>query len=90
MSQKRSNLLRLAEELVNGDRQNAYGDPKQDFARTAAMWTVYLDGRSGIRPNDVAVMMILLKASRLSWMAGKEDSWVDIAGYAACGWDCVE
>lgn len=33
--------------------------------------------------------MILLKVSRLTWTPDKEDTWADIAGYAACGWDCV-
>lgn len=42
-----------------------------------------------IEPHDVAVLMILLKVSRLTWTPDKEDTWADIAGYAACGWDCV-
>lgn len=40
-------------------------------------------------PHDVAVMMGMLKASRLAWSPGKRDHWTDAAGYAACGWDCV-
>lgn len=42
-----------------------------------------------VEPQDVAVMMILLKVSRLTWSPDKEDHWADIAGYAACGYDCV-
>lgn len=85
----RSHVLRTAESLVNGSRNAEYGSPTQDFERTAALWTAYLDGRSEIRPHDVAVMMILLKVSRLTWSPAKEDSWVDLAGYAACGFECV-
>lgn len=85
----RSHVLWTAEKLVNGDRNNEYGSPTQDFDRTASLWTTYLDGRSKIDAHDVAVMMILLKVSRLTWSPVKEDSWIDIAGYAACGWECV-
>jgi hypothetical protein len=38
---------------------------------------------------DVAAMMNLLKQSRISWTPWKQDSWMDTAGYAACGWDCA-
>jgi hypothetical protein len=34
-------------------------------------------------------MMSLLKISRLSWDPTKRDSWVDLAGYAACGYDII-
>lgn len=85
---RRTALLRTAETLVNGDRNNSYGPPNQDFTRTAQLWTTYLDGRTHLEAHDVAVMMILLKISRLAWTPDTEDSWIDIAGYAACGWDC--
>lgn len=85
----RSKVLREAEELVNGDRNNQYGPPDQDFQRTADLWTIYLDGRRIIDAHDVAVMMILLKVSRLSWSADKADNWIDIAGYSACGYDII-
>lgn len=92
----RAKVLRQAEELVNGDRNASYGDPIQDFARTAVFWQEYLQGvvaKRGsleLQPHDVAAMMALLKISRLAWSPEKEDSWVDLAGYAACGFDCVE
>lgn len=40
-------------------------------------------------PEDVAIMMSLLKISRLGWSNEKRDTWVDLAGYAACGWNVV-
>jgi hypothetical protein len=83
-------LLREAEQLVNGDRNAQYGDPNQDFARTAAFWQTYLDGIDRpLESHDVAILMMLLKVSRLAWSPDKWDSWVDAAGYAACGADCV-
>ena len=39
--------------------------------------------------DDVAIMMALLKISRLSWEPTKRDSWVDVAGYAACGYEII-
>lgn len=82
-------------ELVDGDRNVDYGDPYDDFETTASLWHFYLsriaERRKGlfIDAHDVAAMMIMLKVSRLSWTPGKRDHWADIAGYAACGWDCV-
>lgn len=88
MKNARSHVLSTAEELVNGDRNAQYGDPRQDFQRTADMWSAYLG--TPVAPYDVAAMMALLKVSRIRWSPGKEDSWVDLAGYAACGWDCAQ
>jgi len=31
--------------------------------------------------------MALLKLSRIAWQPNKTDSWIDLAGYAACGWE---
>lgn len=84
----RSQMLAEAASLVDGDRNADYGDPLQDFRRTAAMWSAY----AGIpfQPHDVAAMMALLKLSRIRWSPEKRDSWVDLAGYAACGADCIQ
>lgn len=84
----RRELLEGAADLVDGDRNNQYGDPRQDFQRTAALWNTYL-GIEDIEPHDVAAMMALLKLSRIRWSPLKEDSWMDLAGYAACGWHCA-
>jgi len=92
----RSDVLREAEALVNGDRNDTYGDPIDDFRTTAELWTTYIrrivDRREStkLQPHDVASMMLLLKVSRLTWSPEKRDHWVDAIGYAACGWDCVE
>lgn len=83
----RSETLTTAEKLINGDRNNHYGPPSQDFTRTARLWTTYLDGRTTVEAHDVAIMMILLKISRIRWSPEQHDHWIDIAGYAACGWD---
>ena len=83
--------LKIALEITSGDRQASYGPPDQDFARTAAMWTglfsSMLKPLHSFEPYHVALAMILLKASRQLHQM-KDDNWVDIAGYARCGWVC--
>lgn len=95
----RTEMLSEASMLVNGDRNVDYGDPIDDFKTTAKLWETYLQRIMSARkyedtimldPHDVAVMMELLKIARVSWSPTKRDHWVDMAGYAACGWDCVE
>lgn len=79
----RSELLDKAKEIVNGARQENYGKPEKNFANIATYWSVYL-GRD-IKATDVAAMMILMKLARLENNPKHEDSWIDIAGYAANG-----
>jgi hypothetical protein len=92
----RRSVLMEAADLVDGDRNNQYGDPIGDFRCTADMWAAYLRRKTDIPaeftldPHDVAAMMSLLKISRIGWDHGKRDSWADLAGYAACGYDCAE
>jgi hypothetical protein len=81
----RTEILTQADQLINGDRNNQYGEPHQDFTRTALMWTAYLD--HPIHAHDVAALMALLKLSRIAWQPNKQDSWIDLAGYAACGYE---
>ena len=96
MTNDRSAILELADSLINGDRNDQYGDPIDDFRTTADLWTTYIrrivDRREStqLMPHDVAAMMMLLKVARLTWSPEKEDHWVDAIGYAACGWDCVQ
>jgi hypothetical protein len=80
-------ILEEAMRLTSGDRQAQYGPPTQDFSRTAAMWTALFGHQ--FEPKDVALAMILLKASRQVHQK-KRDNWVDIAGYARCGSICDE
>jgi len=81
----RTDTLHKAEQLINGDRNNQYGPPTQDFTRTAQLWAAYLE--HPIHPHDVAALMCLLKLSRIAWQPEKHDSWIDLAGYAACGYE---
>lgn len=81
----RQTILDEAAKCVTSDRNTQYGEPKDSFKTIAAMWTVYLNGRSVISAADVAAMMVLFKTARISGGQAKTDNWVDIAGYSACG-----
>ena len=48
----------------------------------AALWTAYAG--TDITPKDVAMMMALLKIARAK-AGSKPDTYIDLAGYAACG-----
>lgn len=88
----RTELLLEAGKLVSGDRNNTYGEPHQDFARTAAMLTAvgFTFAGDPVQAHHVAMMLAAVKLSRLSWSPDKRDSWVDLAGYAACGHEAYE
>lgn len=91
---KRAEILTRAAQIVSGEKNFMYGSPEDNFAQIAARWTHYIMGRYGVRipldGADVAAMMIDVKLARISTGRGREDNWVDIAGYAACGGEIDE
>lgn len=83
----RAMILETAAKIVTGNREQEYGSPEDNFNQIANLWNSFLEARQGKRLTgaDVAIMMILFKIGRLATGAGSVDTWVDIAGYAACG-----
>ena len=79
----RANCLKKADECVNGKREQDYGSPESNFLKIADLWSAYFG--APFSANDVAMMMALLKIARISTGTATEDSFVDLAGYAACG-----
>lgn len=80
----RKDILAKADECVNGHREQDYGSPEDNFRRIADLWSTYLDRI--VTPVDVSMMMCLLKIARVSTSENPtDDSFIDIAGYAACG-----
>ena len=79
----REHVLNRAKECVCGHREQDYGSPEDNFATIAAFWTAYM----GVEFSalDVSMMMALLKIARIKNGGGSGDSFVDLAGYAACG-----
>lgn len=84
---ERAHLLERAGECVLHERNATYGPPTQDFDRIAAMWSILFN--HDFTSHDVARALIVLKLSRLNHSPSHLDNWVDIAGYAACGWECA-
>ncbi len=85
----RQAILDEASAAITGAREDTYGGPEQSFLTIAKFWTAYLD--HFVEPQDVAAMLALMKLARLKHSEGQHrDSWVDLAGYAACGAECAE
>ena len=78
----RSDIIMKAEELINGDRNETYGDAKESFSTIAKLWSVYLG--VDVTAEQVAAMLVLMKISRQR-KSKHMDNWVDIIGYAALG-----
>lgn len=88
----REEILEQAHKCVCGDRDQQYGSPESSFRMIAKLWEPYLQERCvsdgadvNIMPEDVAAMMVLFKMARVATGSYSADSWVDAAGYAACG-----
>jgi len=79
---KRTDILEKAARCVNGQREQDYGSPEDNFSLIASLWSAYT-GRP-LTAIDVAMMMSLLKIARIKTGSSNMDSYVDLAGYAAC------
>lgn len=85
----REKCLREACEIVNGARNQTYGNVEENFDRIASLWSIYLD--TAVTPIDVAMMMVLLKTARVSTGGVSHyDNYVDVAGYAACAYEITK
>lgn len=80
---RRGEMLDKAKEIVLGQRAEDYGNLKTNFRTIADLWSIYLD--DAVSEVDVANMMVLLKIARIKNGNPTDDSFLDIAGYAACG-----
>lgn len=91
---KRS-VLEAAIQTV-ADRGVPYGGVEDNFNRIARLWNAHLFNRfdvneggmveiAALDASDVAMMMALMKIARLEANPSHADSWIDVAGYAACG-----
>lgn len=80
---KRSETLEQAKSYVCGQREKDYGSPEDNFKVIADLWSAYRGER--YTALDVAMMMSLLKIARIKSGTATDDSFVDLAGYAACG-----
>ena len=83
-------ILEEAHTVIYGDREATYGDPGKNLRTIADYWETYLRSRGywnencdGMKFDDVANMMVLLKIARLGNTPLHRDSMVDACGYLA-------
>lgn len=76
-----TSMTEEAQKIVDGKRQEDYGNINDSFLRIAGLWSAYLG--INVDKYDVAKMMILLKVSRAK-NGNHRDSYVDIVGYVEC------
>ena len=79
----RTEVLETANKMVTGQREKEYGAVENNFACIAELWSAYKG--ADFTPLDVAMMMTLLKLGRIKTGTAKNDSFIDAAGYIACG-----
>ena len=81
-------MLLQADDLINGQRQEDYGDKLQNFTQIAMLFqatlAMKLQPDARITPEDVALLMMQVKIARLAKSPDHFDSIMDIAGYAGC------
>ncbi len=85
----RVQALREAARIINGDRNKQYGGPEENFTNIAKIWSVIFQRE--FTTEDVAMAMIGVKLARFVSNYGfQPDTWIDIAGYAGCGYEVAK
>ena len=84
----RTEILEEAEKIISHDREQQYGKPEDSFGLIAKLWEPYIkekcvggDTDVCILPDDVAIMMALLKIGRIATGQAKADNYIDGVGY---------
>ena len=74
-----------ARRIVLGERNSSYGNPAEDYTKTAKMWSGLLQPilKRDITAQEAILMMVLLKLSR-EVHRSKRDNLVDALGYLLC------
>jgi len=85
---EKTDLLTEAIKTIS-QRGDSYGEVAADFSRIAKLWSSLYNADRDYEPHEVAMHMICVKLSRLVESPGLRDNWLDIAGYAACGWEAI-
>lgn len=74
-----------AKKLVSGPRAKNYGPARKNFQDIADMWSVVFGTR--VSAEQVALAMACLKIARLVKSPDHADSWFDMIGYGALGYE---
>lgn len=81
----RSQMLDDVKAIITGARQSDYGDPNENFRRIADIFQGATD--RDFSNVEVVLFNIAQKLARLAESPCHADSWRDIAGYAALGYE---
>lgn len=82
----RQEALYEAARIITGARDEQYGGPEENFGRIAKIWSVIFGIE--VTKEEVAMAMVAVKMARYSSKSGfQPDTWIDIAGYAGCGYE---
>ena len=104
MGTERGSVLLEAHKIINGDRQQSYGNPEDTHGIIAELWNGYLQALSKAKDDgeyepfqfpkltskDVALMMVQFKIGRELNGAGSKDNLLDAAGYIGLAADMNE
>lgn len=92
MASERGKILDEARAIINGERQDMYGNPEDSFDAIADFWAVYQKHSNGnySPAHDAAMQMALMKVARICTGTGGRDSYVDLCGYVALAADMIE
>lgn len=71
-----------ARRLVQGERDQAYDNPRGNFKRIALMWSAIFGIE--VTEEQVAIAMAAVKLARLAYDPKAHDSQVDVIGYIIC------
>lgn len=81
---ERGKILDEAKKIINGERQDEYGNPEDSHQIIADFWNVYLSSfiqKRTLVASDVMYMMTLFKLARLLGQKYTPDSVRDACGY---------
>jgi hypothetical protein len=85
MSTTNESMVDEARRVVLGERNESYGDPRDDYLKTAKIWSGLLAHKlkADISPEEAMLLMVGLKLSR-EVHRHKRDNIVDAHGYLLC------
>ena len=79
----RSKILQSADPLVSKDRADEHGEAIQNFVAISDLWNAYLGLNKFVTPQDVPMMLALLKMARTKENPDNADNYRDLCGYGA-------